>query len=57
MPYIWFKYKFDNCNVCGFKYKFGIILAIDQLNAQILVFLMSLLHSSTCFEHYCARNM
>ena len=28
------------------------ILAIDQLNAQILVFVISLLYSSTCFEHY-----
>ena len=27
-------------------------LAIDQLNAQILVLIISLLYSSTCFEHY-----
>ena len=38
------------------KYSVKIILAIDQLNAQILVFLISLLYSSTCFEHCCAHH-
>jgi len=32
------------------------ILATDQLNAQNLVFLISLLYSSTCFEHCCAHH-
>ena len=31
------------------------ILAIDQPNAPILVFIISLLYPSTCFEHYCAH--
>jgi len=30
----------------------SIILVINQLNAQILVFIISLLYASTCFEHY-----
>ena len=34
----------------------SIILATNQLNAQILVFVISLLYSSTCFEHYCAHH-
>jgi len=34
----------------------GIILAIDQLNAQILIFLIGLLYSSTCFEHSSAHH-
>jgi len=38
------------------KYTKIIILAIDQLSAQILVFLISLLYSSTCFEHCCAHH-
>ena len=29
-----------------------LILAINQLNAQILVLIISLLYASTCFEHY-----
>jgi len=29
-----------------------LILVIDQLNAQILFFIISLLYASTCFEHY-----
>jgi len=33
----------------------SIILAFDQLNAQILFFI-SLLYSSTCFEHCCAHR-
>jgi len=33
----------------------SIILAIDQLNTQILVLLISLLYSSTCFEHNSVR--
>ena len=35
-----------------------VILATDQLNAQILVFVIhvSLLHSCTCFEHCCALH-
>jgi len=32
------------------------VLAIGQLNAQIRVFLISLLYSSTCFEHCCAHH-
>jgi len=32
------------------------ILVIDQLNAKILVLLISLLYSSPCFEHYCAHH-
>ena len=31
---------------------FLLILVINQLNAQILVLLLSLLYGSTCFEHY-----
>ena len=35
----------------------SISLAIDQLNAQILVFFFNnLLYSSTCFEHCCAHQ-
>ena len=34
----------------------SIIMAIEQLNAQILIFLISLLYSSTCFEHWCAHH-
>ena len=30
----------------------NIILVINQPNAQILVFIISLLYASTCFEHY-----
>ena len=30
----------------------SIILVINQLNAQYLVFVISLFHASTCFEHY-----
>ena len=30
----------------------SIILVINQLNAQILVLIISLLYASTCFEHY-----
>ena len=32
------------------------ILVTDQLNAQILVFITSLLYASTCFKHYCAHH-
>jgi len=32
------------------------ILATDQLNAQIVVFLISLSYSSTCFEHCYAHH-
>ena len=32
------------------------ILATDQLNAQILIFLIGLLYSCTCFEHCCAHH-
>jgi hypothetical protein len=41
---------------CVLQYEIFIILATDQLNAQILVFLLSLLYSSTCFEHCCAHH-
>ena len=38
------------------KYSVKIILAIDQLNEQIIIFLISLLYSPTCFEHCCAHH-
>jgi len=34
----------------------SIVLAIDQLNAQICCFIISLLYSSTCFERCCAHH-
>jgi len=34
----------------------SIILVIDQINAQNSCFIMSLLYSATCFEHYCAHH-
>ena len=34
----------------------SIILAIDQLNAQILDIFKINLYSSTCFEHFCAHH-
>ena len=34
----------------------SIILAVDQIDAQVLAFLVSLLYSSTCFEHCCAHH-
>ena len=34
----------------------SIILVTDKLNAQILFFIISLLYSSTCFEHCCAHH-
>ena len=37
------------------KYIYISVLATDQLNAQILVFL-TLLFTSTCFEHCCAHH-
>jgi len=33
-------------------FRTAFILVINQLNAQILVFIISLLYVSTCFEHY-----
>ena len=32
------------------------ILVINQLDAQILVFIISLLYTSTCFQHCCAHH-
>ena len=34
----------------------SIILVINRLNAQNLVFIIRLLYSSTCFEHCCAHH-
>ena len=34
------------------KFNTSALLVIDQLNAQILDLIISLLYSSTCFEHY-----
>jgi len=33
------------------------ISVINQIDAQNFCFTISLFHASTCFEHYCARNM
>jgi len=33
-----------------------LFLVINQINAEILVFVISLLYASPCFEHYCAHH-
>ena len=48
--------KYIYCFYVLLSVHLSIILAIDQLNTQILVFLISLLYSSTCFEHCCAHH-
>jgi len=50
-------YRVTNFDVSLTVYLGIFISVINQLDAQIFCFTISLLHASTCFEHMCSKHI